>query len=413
MQPKYIPAYLLTFVNVLGFAILMPVLPFVVERYGGGEAMYGLIISAYSAFQFIGAPWLGRMSDSTGRKPVLMITQAGTLLSWFIFGAAWFVPNIPVGMIALPLIVIVVARMLDGITGGNVSVTQAYVSDISSHAEKSYIFATIGGIAGVGFIVGPGLGGFLASTQYGFLAVAAAGAAISTVTLLSIHFMLESLPPMLASRPRTNPEQQRATAQAHQRSRSPADHQAALRGARPVQRHDGRLYRDHRALRYRPVQVRRRHPRLLHVAVGVFMIFNQAVVSRWFIRRFGEVPTMRIGLVLSSIGLFSITLTENLYLYFFCYYVLNLGISLSIPTFNTLTAQHADPRDMGEVMGISSSLISLSNAVIPVFAASLYGLLGESFYHLTAVLPIAALWMAENYALQGRGRACPAAAERA
>ena len=100
--------------------------------------------------------------------------------------------------------------------------------------------------------------------------------------------------------------------------------------------------------------------------------------------------------MLSTIGLFSITLTENLYLYFFCYYVLNLGISLSIPTFNTLTAQHADPRDMGEVMGISSSLISLSNAVIPVFAASLYGLLGESFYHLTAVLPIAALWMARK-----------------
>ena len=90
---KYLPAYLLTFVNVLGFSLLLPVLPFVVTQYGGSEMMYGLLISTYSCFQFLGAPWLGRLSDSVGRRPVLLISQAGTLLSWFVFGAAWFVPG--------------------------------------------------------------------------------------------------------------------------------------------------------------------------------------------------------------------------------------------------------------------------------------------------------------------------------
>ena len=82
MQPRFIPAFLLTFVNVLGFSLLIPVLPFVVEQYGSSETVYGLLLSLYSLCQFLAAPWLGRLSDSYGRKPILMISQAGTLLSW-------------------------------------------------------------------------------------------------------------------------------------------------------------------------------------------------------------------------------------------------------------------------------------------------------------------------------------------
>ena len=85
MTPHVYPAFLLTFVNVLGFSLLLPVLPFVVEQYGGSMAVYGALLSSYSIFQALGAPYLGKLSDSIGRKPVLMISQAGTLLSWVIF----------------------------------------------------------------------------------------------------------------------------------------------------------------------------------------------------------------------------------------------------------------------------------------------------------------------------------------
>ena len=85
MNKKLIPAYLLTFVNVLGFSILMPVLPFIVESYSAPKWVYGLLITLYSLFQFVGAPYLGGLSDRLGRKPVLLISQGGTLLSWVVF----------------------------------------------------------------------------------------------------------------------------------------------------------------------------------------------------------------------------------------------------------------------------------------------------------------------------------------
>ena len=144
---------------------------------------------------------------------------------------------------------------------------------------------------------------------------------------------------------------------------------------------------------------------LFLVIVGVFIAFNQAVVSKWFIRKFGEVHTMRFGLITCSLGLFAITLTDVLWLYIIFYFLMNLGISLSIPTFNALISQNARSGDMGEVMGIGDSIISLSNAVIPVFAASAYGLMGAGFYHLIAVLPIIALllaWRMTNPAFEER-----------
>ncbi len=91
MKQKFIPAYLLTVVNYLGFSIMIPVLPFVVKNYGAPDYVYGFLLSAYALFQYIGSPYLGRLSDSWGRKQVLMISHAGTLMSWFIFGAAYFI----------------------------------------------------------------------------------------------------------------------------------------------------------------------------------------------------------------------------------------------------------------------------------------------------------------------------------
>jgi DHA1 family tetracycline resistance protein-like MFS transporter len=390
VQTKYIPAYLLTFVNVLGFTLIMPVLPFVVERYGGSKLMYGFLLSAYAFFQFLGAPWLGRLSDSVGRKPVLLISQAGTLLSWFVFGAAWFLPNLSLGLIALPLLVIALSRVLDGVTGGNTSVTQAYVSDISTHQEKSVIFGTIGGIVGIGMVAGPGLGGYIASGSLGYLGVAICGAVISAITLLTIQVWLkESLPVEIRKPPQKqsfiesfrllkriqNLDPGRAIKQLFLVRGFFSAMMAAYVSTIPLYMID--LFKfDARQLG------------LFMMVVGLFIAFNNAVVSKWFVRRFGEIQTMRMGLILCAVGLFTITLTDVLWRYFACYFVLNLGVSLSIPTVNALIAQRARTRDMGEVMGIGYSLVSLSNACLPIMAATLYGIMGGELYHLVAILPL-------------------------
>jgi MFS family permease len=133
---------------------------------------------------------------------------------------------------------------------------------------------------------------------------------------------------------------------------------------------------------------------LFMLFVGIFMSFNQAFVSRKFIKKYGEFSTLLIGLSLSIIGLVSITFTDNLYVYILIYYILNLGLSLCFPTFNALIAIHANPKKQGEVMGISESINSLALAVFPVFGALLYTFLGYPVYYIVALLPLTGLVIA-------------------
>jgi fucose permease len=127
---------------------------------------------------------------------------------------------------------------------------------------------------------------------------------------------------------------------------------------------------------------------------GAFLAFNQAFLSRVFIRKLGEFRTLVFGLMLATFGMIAITLTSNLYVFIGFYYFLNLGLSLSFPTFNALITIHANPQKQGEILGISESINSLATAVFPVLAAALYGMIGFTVYYLIAALPLIALILA-------------------
>lgn len=393
MNKKLIPAYLLTFVNVLGLSILMPVLPFVVESYGGAKWVYGLLLSLYAAFQFIGSPYLGALSDSVGRKPVLLISHGGTLLSWLVFLIALSLPEFPLFTMALPLWVIGLSRITDGFTGGNISVTNAYVSDITSLEEKSYIFGYLGGISGIAFVIGPGIGGLTASTPLGHTGTLLAAIFISSLTMLTIFMWLkESLP---------------------KEKRQPRRKQSLT--------HSLFIFKRIKAVQPKPLikliftmkfffsmmmafyistiplfvidlfEFDEKQLGMFMLVVGLFMSFNQAFLAKKFIIRFGEFNTLLIGLTLSAIGIFGITLTENFWLYVAIYYIMNLGISLSFPTFNSLISIHANPKKQGEIMGISESISSFTMAVFPVLATAIYGMIGFYLYHFICTLPLIAL----------------------
>lgn len=396
MNKKLLPAYLLTFVNVLGFSVLMPILPFIVRGYGAEEWVYGLMLTLYSAFQFLGAPYLGAMSDSIGRKPVLLISQAGTLLSWFIFLIALYLPDISIYGFSLILIIIGFSRALDGITGGNTSVANAYVSDITTREEKSYIFGYLGGIAGIGLVIGPGVGGLTASTELGYKGTLLAAIAISLVTLATIVFWLKESHP--------------------QEKRSIRKRESVLKSFLILKRI--------REINPKPIikllfitkfffsvmmafyistialfiidlfKFEEKELGLFMLVVGIFLSFNQAFMSRRAIKQFGEFPTLLLGMALSAFGLICITLTDNFWLYISFYYIMNLGLSLSFPTFNALISIHANPKKQGEVMGVSESINSFCMAVFPILGATLYGKLGFSVYYLIAALPLTAFIIA-------------------
>ncbi|MDN5309571.1 MAG: hypothetical protein PWP14_965 [Methanolobus sp.] len=199
-QKALFPLYTITFIGTLGFGIILTFLVFLVTDYGGNALVYGLLASTYPAFQLLGAPLLGRWSDIYGRKKILLLSQLGTLAAWVIFLAALFIPAtnlldvesnlLGTFAITLPLIVIFFARALDGLTGGNVSVANAYLADVTSEEERNKNYGRMSVASNLGYVFGPALAGALGATVYGEVLPVSAALFISVLGVLIIIFLL-------------------------------------------------------------------------------------------------------------------------------------------------------------------------------------------------------------------------------
>ena len=199
-KPSLTPVLMVNFIGTLGYSIILPFLVFLVDKFGGNEFIYGIMGSVYPAFQFFGAPILGRWSDTYGRRRILFLSQAGTLLAWIIFMVALLIPSTTlldidqslVGSFTLtvPLLILFVARALDGITGGNVSVANAYLSDISNEENRKANFGKMAMSSSMGFILGPAIAGLLGATIFEEIIPVGAAILISTVALVVIWFKL-------------------------------------------------------------------------------------------------------------------------------------------------------------------------------------------------------------------------------
>ena len=205
---KQIPLYpllLINFIGTLGFSIVLPFLVFLVIDFGGNAIIYGILAAVYPAFQLVGAPILGRWSDIYGRKKVLLVSQGGTLVGWIFFLFALFLPienlfsiDSPLFgaiVITIPLIVLFFARAIDGITGGNVSVANAYLADVSTDVNRSKNFGKMAISSNLGFIVGPAIAGILGSTMYKEVLPVLAALVLSLITLFVIGFTLKESKP--------------------------------------------------------------------------------------------------------------------------------------------------------------------------------------------------------------------------
>jgi MFS transporter, DHA1 family, tetracycline resistance protein len=199
------PILTVNFVGALGFSIVMPSLIFLVTRFGGNALVFGLMGATYSFFQLIGAPMLGRWSDRYGRRRILLLSEVGTLVSWAIFLVAIALPTLPLAhvdspvlgtfTVTVPLAVLFFARALDGLTGGDVSIANAYLADISPDRDRSANFGQMAVASNLGFVFGPALAGLLGTLPMGEVLSVVAALLISALACLIIAFGLPDATP--------------------------------------------------------------------------------------------------------------------------------------------------------------------------------------------------------------------------
>lgn len=352
-----LPIFLIVFVGLLGFGIILPLLPLYAAQYGASPFVAGALLASYSLMQLVATPYLGALSDRIGRRPVLIISQVGTVLSFVLLGVA----N------SLPLLF--AARILDGISGGNISTAQAYISDVVDEQDRAKAFGLIGAAFGLGFILGPAIGGVLSQgNNYHVPAFVAAG--ISLVSLLLTIFLLpESLAPDTLAGQRRSPRRPRIL------------DIAALR----------------RAFGYAQLGLLLMIFFLFNLAQagfqGLFALFNEqkfgfgaqetgyllayvgvlAVLLQGggigpIVRRFGERRTLQAGLAFAALGLAWVGFVLSWQVLLVALLPVALGIGVATPTTNSLITRESPPTERGQVLGISQSMAALARVIGPLVA---------------------------------------------
>lgn len=174
-----LPIFLIVVVDILGLTIILPLLPFYAEHLGASPQQVGLLVSTFAFCQLISGPVLGSISDRIGRKPLLLVSQVGTLIGFLILARAE------------TLWMVFLSRVIDGATAGNLSLAQAYISDVTEPKNRAKAFGVIGVAFGLGFLVGPAISGFL--SQFGYHYPVYAAAALSATSILATYALLPSV----------------------------------------------------------------------------------------------------------------------------------------------------------------------------------------------------------------------------
>ncbi len=177
MFARLLPILGITFVDILGFSILLPILPYYVKHFGASTLVVGVLFSTFALCQFVASPLWGNLSDRIGRKTVLVVSQIGATIAWLMLA---FAPT---------LAWVFAARILEGLSGGNISVTQAYVADRVEPEERSRAFAFVGAAFSAGLVLGPAAGGLLLA-RFGYAVPFLLAAGLQVITLSLTIFLL-------------------------------------------------------------------------------------------------------------------------------------------------------------------------------------------------------------------------------
>ena len=349
--------FLTVFIDLVGFGIVIPVLPLYAKHFGASETMNGWLVGIYSAMQFIAAPLLGKLSDRVGRRPVLLVSLTGTAIGFLIMGAA---PSLAGFIGGGTLVWLFAARIIDGISGGNISTAQAYIADITTPEERTKAMGMIGAAFGLGFVFGPAIGGLLSQFSMGApFYFASALAAFNAV------LVFQRLPESLSHEHRTRPEDEAPLAEVLRHgSHLPtllASYFFAITGF-SIMTTNFALFTSER------FGYDQRHNGYIFGFIGIVGAVVQGGILRPMLKRCSEKSIAITGGALLMLGLILLPLSAGLASLLVFTALIGIGNSFVTPTLNGLASRGAERSWQGRVIGLMQSAGSLGRWVGPFLA---------------------------------------------
>jgi len=393
---------LIVFLDLLGFGIIIPLLPYYVRDFEANPLKVTLLFSVYSICQFIGSPVLGALSDRYGRKPVLVLSQAGSAVGYVLLAMA---TQVNWGTAGLALAVVYASRVIDGFTGGNISTAQAYISDVTSPENRAKSMGMLGAAFGIGFSIGPAMGGLLGEIHISLPAYVAAGlslgAAILTAIILPEHHVRKHGDNDTWLHPSRFAPILRKPIIAHLLG------VAFLSMAAFVMMEATAALFLAKIFSYDKWQVG-----LFFAYIGVIIAVVQGGLIGRITKKYGEWVPATVGPALVAVGmaLYCITPFATFLVILLVAGTLNaVGRSLFQPSVSSLLSRYADRDKQGITFGLFHGIMSLARVVGPIVAGVTYPLWRNTgAFAFSALMSLGvAIWMANIYALARRTPAKP------
>ena len=374
--------FLFSIIDTLGFGILIPLVPYMADRFGAQPGLITPILGSYSLCQLIAAPWWGRLSDRYGRRPILMSSLAGACLSYAILGCArnlWW---------------LLASRMLAGLMAGNIAAAFAYAADVSTLEKRAASMGLIGAAIGIGFTLGQPLGGLLAGADArsaDFVAPATLSAALSVVAILLVRFVLpESHTP---EHRREHPDEPRRGSVGLLRERPPL---ASIAAATLLVTYSQSILESIFAIwalhRY---GLGPRAVGLMLFGVALPALAMQGGLVRLLAPRLGEARLAVCGALAYVVGLSTLALSATLPMTLAGLIMCGAGLGAYSPSAFALASRQARADDRGAVMGTYVASTSLARVLGPFTSGSIYMLWGPSAPFLVgACVTLPAVWLA-------------------
>jgi multidrug resistance protein len=355
--------FLTVFVNLVGFGIIIPLLPFYAQTFGASPLVIGLLFASFSLAQLIATPALGALSDRWGRRPVLIFSLLGTVVSFVMLA------------LAHTLTLLFIARVVDGLSGGNITTARAYIADVTEPHERAKAYGFLGAAFGMGFIVGPGLAGLFATISYTAPIWAAA-----FITLIATAMAWFWLPETVHRGDGETVSPWRALPEVFRRpqlrplliadfiywcSFSVCNTTFALFAAR---RFDFDVV----------------HTGYVLAAFGFLGVIVQVGMVAPMVRLIGVLRTLLLGLVIAATGWGLVAVSYSVAVFLLALIPAGIGVGLCNASLITLVSHSASKEEQGKVQGAAGALESLGRTIGPVWGNGALQKFGEGSAYVSA-----------------------------